>query len=67
MKIDAVKFKKALEESGKTRAQIAVAAGYSTSTRITQLEKDGGEVNANIVAAMAKEMKVKPGDISEGE
>jgi hypothetical protein len=64
MRIDAVKFKAAMEASGKSRIRIADVAGFRSTNRIFQLETDGGEVNINIVAAMAKEMKVKPGDLA---
>ncbi len=60
MRIDAVKLKTAMEESGTGRLRLAYVAGFKSSQRIYQLETDGGEVNINIVAAMAKEMKVKP-------
>ncbi len=60
MKVDAVKFKAAMEASGKNRVRLAEVAGFRSTARIFQLETDGGEVNVNIVAAMAKEMKVKP-------
>jgi len=65
MKIDPVKFKAAMEASGKGRARLAEVAGFKTTNRIFQLETDGGEVNINIVAAMAKEMKVKPVELSK--
>lgn len=63
MRIDPVKFKKAMVDSGKSRARLADVAGFRSTQRIFQIETDGGEVNLHIVAAMAKEMKVKPEDL----
>lgn len=63
MKIDAARFKAAMEASGKGRVRLAEVAGFRSTNRIFQLETDGGEVNINIVAAMAKEMKVKPEEL----
>ena len=63
MKIDPAKFKAARLAASTSRLRLAAVAGFSTTTRISQLETHGGEVNINIVTAMAKEMKVKPADL----
>lgn len=63
MKIDPTKFKVAMEKSGKGRVRLAEVAGFKSTQRIFQLETDGGEVNINIVNAMAREMKVKPNEL----
>ena len=63
MRVDAVKFKAAMEASGKSRVRLAEVAGFRSTNRIFQLETDGGEVNINIVIAMAKELKCKPADL----
>lgn len=64
MKIDGNKLKAAREQALITRSDLAKIAGL-THVRIWQIEQVDivANVNDNIVAAMAKELRVKPAEL----
>jgi DNA-binding XRE family transcriptional regulator len=57
LKIDGAKLKEARGRAGLSPAELATAAGYSSSQRIYQLENLGGTINDNIGRALAKALR----------
>jgi hypothetical protein len=64
MKIDAARLRAAIEKSGLTTAEIAKAAGWESSRRVTQLMAGKStNINPRIGEAIARKLKVKTIDI----
>jgi len=67
MKIDPVKLKKAIDDSGLTAKEVATAAGWSVPNRVWQILKGRGtNINPRIAEAIAKKLKVKLMEIQKG-